>query len=37
MKVVNAHQTQEATEKQLKESELLRVKINKDDVDLIVR
>lgn len=37
MKLVNDQQTKEATEKQLKETELSMVKINKEDVDLIVR
>jgi len=36
MKVVSDRQMLEATEKQLKETELSRVKINKDDIDLIV-
>jgi len=36
MKVVSDRQTREATEKQLKETELSRVKINKEDIDLIV-
>ena len=37
MKVVSDRQTKEASEKQLKEKELSRVKITKEDVDLIVR
>jgi len=36
MKVVSDRQKLEATEKQLKETELSRVKINKEDIDLIV-
>ena len=36
MKVVSDRQTREAAEKQLKETELSRVKINKEDIDLIV-
>ncbi|ESN96133.1 hypothetical protein HELRODRAFT_67931 [Helobdella robusta] len=36
IKLVNARGTKDATEKQLKESELSRVKINKEDVDLIM-
>jgi len=36
MKVVSDRQTREATEKQLKETELSRVKINKEDIDLVV-
>jgi len=36
MKVVSDRQMLEATEKQLKETELSRVKINKEDIDLIV-
>jgi len=36
MKVVSDRQTREATEKQLKETELSRVKINKEDIDLLV-
>ncbi|PVD36373.1 hypothetical protein C0Q70_03355 [Pomacea canaliculata] len=37
MKVVNDQQTREAQAKQEKEKELSKVKINKDDVDLIVQ
>ena len=36
MKVVSDQQTREARAKQEKEKELSKVKINKDDVDLIV-
>ena len=36
MKVVSDRKTREATEKQLKETELSRVKINKEDIDLLV-
>ena len=36
MKVVSDRKLREATERQLKESELSRVKINKEDIDLIV-
>jgi NACalpha-BTF3-like transcription factor len=36
MKVVSDRQTLEATAKKLKETELSRVKINKEDIDLIV-
>ena len=36
MKVVSDRQMLEATEKQMKETELSRVKINKEDIDLIV-
>jgi hypothetical protein len=36
MRVVSDRKAKEATEKQQKEHELSRVKINKDDVELIV-
>jgi len=36
MKVVSDRQTRELSEKQLKETELSRVKINKEDIDLLV-
>lgn len=36
MKVVSDRKTKEVTEKQEKEKELSKVKINKEDVDLIV-
>ena len=36
MKVVNDRVSRQATEKQMKERELSKIKINKDDVDLIV-
>ena len=36
MKVVSDRQNKEATAKQQKEKELSKVKINKEDVDLIV-
>jgi len=36
MKVVSDRQMLEATEKQMKETELSRVKINREDIDLIV-
>ena len=36
MQLVNDRKTKEATEKQEKEKELSKVKISKEDVDLIV-
>jgi NACalpha-BTF3-like transcription factor len=36
MKVVSDRQERDADEKKLKETELLRIKVNKEDVDLIV-
>ena len=36
MRIVNDQKTKETAEKQKKEKELSKVKINKEDVDLIV-
>lgn len=36
MKVVSDRQERDADEKKLKETELLRIKVNKEDVDLVV-